>query len=224
MEYLDFIADARGLAGAEKQRRISEVIGECGLEPVVYRGIDTLSKGFRQRAGLAQAIIHNPQILILDEPTTGLDPNQIIEIRQLILRLGKEKTVILSTHILQEVEATCSRVLILNDGQIVAQGTAEEINREMRGEVVLALTLTGSRAPGGSLAKVQGVREVLKMEAVADNRFQAALSVVPDSGVEERVFDWAVAEGYRIAAMVPQRLSLEELFIKLTREGGSNVR
>jgi ABC-2 type transport system ATP-binding protein len=224
MEYLDFIADARGLAGALKAKRISEVIGECGLEPVVYRGIDTLSKGFRQRTGLAQAIIHNPQILILDEPTTGLDPNQIIEIRQLIRRLGQEKTVILSTHILQEVEATCNRVLILNDGQIVAQGTVEEINREMRGEVVLALTLTGSRAPGDSLARLQGVREVLKLETAAENRFQAALSVVPDSGVEERVFDWAVAEGYRIVAMVPQRLSLEELFIKLTREGGSNAR
>ena len=224
MEYLDFIADARGLSGSQKAQRIGEVIGECGLEPVVYRGIETISKGFRQRTGLAQAIVHNPQILILDEPTTGLDPNQIIEIRQLILRLGKEKTVILSTHILQEVEATCSRVLILNDGQIVAQGTAEEINREMRGEAVLALTLTGARAPGADLARVQGVREVVKMQAVADNRFQVAISVIPDSGVEEKVFDWAVAQGYRIVAMVPQRLSLEDLFIKLTREGGSNAR
>ena len=223
MEYLEFIADARGLSRGRKAQRIDEVIGECGLEPVVYRGIDTLSKGFRQRTGLAQAIIHNPQILILDEPTTGLDPNQIIEIRQLIKRLGQEKTVILSTHILQEVEATCNRVLILNEGRIVAQGTTEEINREMRGEVILALTVTGSRPPGSSLAAVEGVRKVLKNEAGAPNRFQLALSVVPDSAVEERVFDWAVAEGYRIVALVPQRLSLEELFSKLTREGGGNV-
>jgi ABC-2 type transport system ATP-binding protein len=223
MEYLEFIADARGLVGSNKARRIGEVIGECGLEPVVYRRIDDLSKGFRQRTGLAQAIIHNPQILILDEPTTGLDPNQIIEIRQLILRLGKEKTVILSTHILQEVEATCNRVLILNEGKIVAQGTTEQINRELRGEVVLTLTVTGPRQPGGSLAEVGGVRKVLKNEASGSNRFQLNLSVAPDSGVEERVFDWAVAEGYRIVTMVPQRLSLEELFIKLTREGGGNA-
>jgi ABC-2 type transport system ATP-binding protein len=239
MEYLDFIADARGLAGSQKAQRIGEVIGECGLEPVVYRSIDTLSKGFRQRTGLAQAIVHNPQILILDEPTTGLDPNQIIEIRQLIKSLGKEKTVILSTHILQEVEATCNRVLILNEGRIVAQGTTEQINRELRGEVMLAVTVTGPRQPGPSLAAVAGVRELMKNEPAGvksggeagptgpreagANRWQLALSVDPDSGVEERVFDWAVAEGYRIVALVPQRLSLEELFIKLTREGGANV-
>jgi ABC-2 type transport system ATP-binding protein len=162
--YLDFIADARGLAGSQKSQRIGEVIGECGLEPVVYRGIDTLSKGFRQRTGLAQAIVHNPQILILDEPTTGLDPNQIIEIRQIIKRLGREKTVILSTHILQEVEATCNRVLILNEGRIVAQGTTEQINRELRGKVILAVTVTGSRQPGASLGGLAGVLEVLKNE------------------------------------------------------------
>ncbi|OHD25419.1 MAG: hypothetical protein A2064_03530 [Spirochaetes bacterium GWB1_66_5] len=231
MEYLDFIADARGLVGSHKAQRIGEVIGECGLEPVVYRGINTLSKGFRQRTGLAQAIVHNPQILILDEPTSGLDPNQIIEIRQLIKRLGQEKTVILSTHILQEVEATCNRVLILNEGRIVAQGTTEQINRELRGEVILAVTVTGGRQPGSTLAGLSGVREVLKNEPAGvkpgreagANRFQLNLSVDPDSGVEERLFDWAVAEGYRIVALVPQRLSLEELFIKLTREGGANA-
>lgn len=224
MEYLEFIADSRSLAGGLKKERIEQVIGECGLESVVYRGIGAISKGFRQRTGLAQAIIHNPQILILDEPTTGLDPNQIIEIRQLIKRLGKEKTVILSTHILQEVEATCSRVLILNEGQIVAQGTTEEINREMRGEVLLNLTLTGGRPPAAAaLGALQGVREVLKEEEAAAGRFQLSLSLEPESGVEERIFDWAVAAGYRIVGMVPQRLSLEELFIKLTREGGGNV-
>jgi ABC-2 type transport system ATP-binding protein len=223
MEYLEFMADARGLKGKNKQERIALVIEECGLASVIYRGIDTISKGFRQRTGLAQAIIHDPPILILDEPTTGLDPNQIIEIRQLIKRLGKEKTVILSTHILQEVEATCGRVLILNEGQIVAKGTAEEINREMRGEVLLSLTLTGRQAPAGSLASVAGVQEVLGSEELAPGRYRCQLSLKPDSGAEESIFDWAVREGYRITAMVPQRLSLEELFIKLTREGASNV-
>jgi ABC-2 type transport system ATP-binding protein len=223
MEYLEFMADSRGLKGPTKQERIALVIEECGLDSVIYRSIDTISKGFRQRTGLAQAIIHNPPILILDEPTTGLDPNQIIEIRQLIKRLGKEKTVILCTHILQEVEATCGRVLILNEGQIVAKGTTEEINREMRGEVLLSLTLAGRQAPGGSLASVAGVREVLGSEELAPGRYRCQLSLQPDSGAEESIFDWAVREGYRITAMVPQRLSLEELFIKLTREGSSNV-
>jgi len=224
MEYLEFIADSRSLRGGLKKQRIEQVIAECGLEAVVYRGIGAISKGFRQRTGLAQAIIHNPQILILDEPTTGLDPNQIVEIRQLIKRLGMEKTVILSTHILQEVEATCSRVLILNEGEIVAQGTTEEINREMRGEVLLALTLTGSRPPtAAALTAVGGVRELLKSEEPAPHRYQLTLSLGPESGVEERIFDWAVAAGYRIVGMVLQRLSLEELFSKLTREGGSSV-
>ncbi len=223
MEYLEFVADARGLKGVEREKKIGRVIEECGLASVVYRSIDTISKGFRQRTGLAQAIIHDPPILILDEPTTGLDPNQIVEIRQLIKRLGQEKTVILSTHILQEVEATCGRVLILNEGRIVAQGTTEQINREMRGELLLSLTLTGKKAPGSALASVAGVQELLASEELGRGRYRCQLSLQPESGAEEAIFDWAVREGYRIIAMVPQRLSLEELFSKLTREGASNV-
>jgi ABC-2 type transport system ATP-binding protein len=121
------------------------------------------------------------------------------------------------------VEATCNRVLILNEGRIVAQGTTEQINRELRGEVTLAVTVTGPRQPGPSVGGLAGVREVLKNQAAGANRFELTLSVDPDSGVEEKVFDWAVAEGYRIVALVPQRLSLEELFIKLTREGGGDA-
>jgi ABC-2 type transport system ATP-binding protein len=223
MEYLEFMAEARSLKGAAKQERIERAVTECGLESVVYRSIDKISKGYKQRTGLAQAILHNPEILILDEPTTGLDPNQIIEIRGLIKRLGQEKTVILSTHILQEVEATCDRVLILNEGQIVARGTTEEINREMKGEVLLAITLKGEQAPAG-LEKVPGVREVLNSSAPGSGRFELQVALLPDSGAEEAVFDWAVERHYKILAMVPQRLSLEELFIKLTREGAGNVR
>ncbi len=222
MEYLDFVAEARSLTAGRKRERIEEVIEECGLARVVYRPIETISKGFRQRTGLAQAIVHDPSILILDEPTTGLDPNQIIEIRQLIKRLGKEKTVILCTHILQEVEATCDRVMILNEGRIVAKGTAEEINREMRGETLLELTVKGAPSPGASLGRVPGVKAVLGTAAEAD-RHQVRLSLVPDSGAEEAVFDWAVREGYKILSMVPQHVSLEDIFIKLTREGAGNV-
>jgi ABC-2 type transport system ATP-binding protein len=219
LEYLSFMAESRSLKGGQKAERIEWAIEECGLKPVVYRSIDTISKGFRQRTGLAQAILHNPEILIFDEPTTGLDPNQIIEIRALIKRLGKEKTVILSTHILQEVEATCGRVLILNEGQIVAKGTPEEINREMKGEVLLEVLLKGTGRPEG-LKSVEGVRELLQITSPGEDLYQVQVALIPDSGAEEAVFDWAVDRDYKILAMVPKRLSLEELFIKLTREGG----
>jgi ABC-2 type transport system ATP-binding protein len=219
MEYLSFMAESRFLKGTRKNERIEWTIQECGLESVVYQSIDTISKGYRQRTGLAQAILHDPEILIFDEPTTGLDPNQIIEIRELIKRLGQEKTVILSTHILQEVEATCARVLILNDGQIVAKGTPEEINREMKGEVLLEVMLKASGKPDG-LKKVRGIREILQSSNPGKDLHRVQVALLPDSGAEEAVFDWAVDRGYKILEMVPKRLSLEELFIKLTREGG----
>ncbi len=219
LEYLSFIAESRSLKGKQKNERIEWAVEECGLQAVIYRSIDTISKGFRQRTGLAQAILHNPEILIFDEPTTGLDPNQIIEIRELIKRLGREKTVILSTHILQEVEATCGRVLILNEGQIVAKGTPEEINREMKGEVLLEVLLKGGGKPDG-VKKVPGIRELLQISTPGKDLYRVQVALLPDSGAEEAVFDWAVERGYKILAMVPKRLSLEELFIKLTRDGG----
>jgi ABC-2 type transport system ATP-binding protein len=219
-EYLSFIADARGLAGAERKRRLAAVMDECGLLRVENKGIDALSKGYRQRTGLAQAMIHDPSILILDEPTSGLDPHQIIEIRELIKNLGREKTVILSTHILQEVEATCRRILILNEGRIAAQGTREEIERELRGEVLLDLTVRGIGVSAAeAAASIQGVRKLISAEGGEGGTVAIRLSLAPDSGAEERVFDWAVAAGAKILAMVPRRLSLEDIFIKLTEAG-----
>jgi len=230
MEYLSFIADARKLEGGRRRERLDWVIGECGLSGVLYRTIDTLSKGYRQRTGLAQAMLHDPDILILDEPTTGLDPNQIIEIRELIKRLGKEKTVILSSHILQEVEATCRSVLILNEGRIVARGTHEEIERELRGELRIELTLKGAdpsrvdssleRLPAG--ARLLSAAPVDSVSAPAGS-VTVRISLPPRDGAEEAVFDWAVAEGFKILAMVPERLSLEDIFIKLTQEGGPHA-
>ena len=220
-EYLGFIADARRLSGPARRERTDWVIDECGLASVVNRGIDELSKGFRQRTGLAQAMLHDPRILIFDEPTSGLDPHQIVEVRELIRRLGREKTVILSTHILQEVEATCQRILILNQGRIVAQGTREEIEGTLKGEVLLDLTLRGR--PGaldpGSLSALQGVQKLISSRGTATDITEVRLSLAPDSGAEERVFDWAVARGLKILAMVPQRLSLEDIFITLTESG-----
>ena len=126
-EYLKFVAQIRGLAEGKIKPRLKQVVATCGLTKVLRRPIDELSKGFRQRVGLAQAIMHEPDILILDEPTTGLDPNQIMEIRDLIKTIGREKTVIFSTHILSEVSATCNRVIIINNGKIVGQGSPAEL-------------------------------------------------------------------------------------------------
>jgi ABC-2 type transport system ATP-binding protein len=220
-EYLSFIAEARGLPRSGAAAAIQKVSDECGLGAVLHRRIEELSKGYRQRTGLAQALIHDPRILILDEPTTGLDPHQIVEIRELIRRLGTEKTVILSSHILQEVEATCQRVLILNGGRIVAQGSREEIERSLRGEVLLDVTLRHDRPlDTAGLAAVEGVRRLISESPSGEGRTVVRLSLAPDAGAEERVFDWAVAAGVKIHAMVPQRLSLEDIFITLTEQGG----
>ncbi len=219
-EYLSFISRARGIPKARRAQEIERVVALCGLSTVVHRGIDELSKGFRPRTGLAQALVHDPGILILDEPTTGLDPHQIIEIRELILRLGTRKTIILSSHILQEVEATCQRVLILNGGRIAAQGTREEIERSLRGEVLLEVTMKGP--PGrtaGSLSAIAGVQRVIAESADSAGHLVVRLSLAPDAGAEERVFDWAVESGMKILSMVPQRLSLEDIFISLTEPG-----
>src|SRR5579859_1673245 len=132
-DYLNFIADVRGLPKDGRSTRLKRVVEQCGIEDRLGDLIGELSKGYRQRVGLAQAILHEPAVLILDEPTSGLDPNQIAEIRGVIKQIGQEKTVIFSTHILQEVQATCSRVIIISDGKIVADGTPDELQRKSSG-------------------------------------------------------------------------------------------
>jgi ABC-2 type transport system ATP-binding protein len=225
-EYLNFVADARHLENEQRKERIEWVIDECGLKTVLYKNISELSKGFRQRTGLAQAMIHDPRILILDEPTTGLDPNQILDIRDLIRRMGKEKTVIISTHILQEVEAICNRVLILNEGEIVAHGTTEEIGKELKGEELLNLTLKvrDTNSVKQDIEKCGSIEKVLLYEELGKDKLKIKLALKSKKDALEDVFDWAVSKGYKILAMVPEKISLEDIFIKLTREGGDNVR
>ncbi|GHT84821.1 multidrug ABC transporter ATP-binding protein [Spirochaetia bacterium] len=228
-EYLGFIAEVRLIPKEDRPRRLEETLDACGLQEMRSKRIENLSKGYKQRVGLAQAIIHDPPILILDEPTSGLDPNQIIEIRGLIKELGKRKTVILSTHILQEVEAVCSRVLILNEGRIAAQGTPLEIAGTMKGGDTWELTLLGAdinRIPE-RLAKLD---RALKPGSLETRDGAVSLSFfLPNSGGEssevessegEKIFDWALAEGYKIIRMNRKRLSLEDIFVKLTNEGG----
>ncbi|MDR2362988.1 MAG: ATP-binding cassette domain-containing protein [Spirochaetaceae bacterium] len=233
LEYLTFIAQARLIPRGEQKDKIQSALDSCGLKQVMGKKIETLSKGYKQRVGLAQAILHDPPILILDEPTSGLDPNQIIEIRGLITELGKRKTVILSTHILQEVEAVCSRVLILNEGRIAAQGKPEEIAGTMKGGDTWELVLKGPDTaglqdglglpegdikPGGISDGPDGTVKVSFFLPARDPGTGWARSEWTDG---ERIFDWAVSRGFKILRMDRKRLSLEDIFVKLTSEEGS---
>ena len=225
-EYLHFAASVRLLRKAERRKAVNEAISACGLEGVRNQRIESLSKGYKQRVGLAQAIIHDPPVLILDEPTSGLDPNQIIEIRSLIRELGKRKTVILSTHILQEVEAVCSHVLIINDGRITAMGTPEEIAGNIQAGVLNTrwdLQLKNATAaeikshlilPGLETANV-------KVEAKDDGITFLSFELKgssDDSKDGELIFDWAVSQGYKIIGINQKKLSLEDIFVRLTSE------
>ncbi|MDR3019436.1 MAG: ATP-binding cassette domain-containing protein [Treponema sp.] len=232
-EYLSFAAEARFIPKQKQKAAIDKCLESCGLTGYRGRRIETLSKGYRQRAGLSQAILHDPPILILDEPTTGLDPNQIIEIRSLIKELGKSKTVILSTHILQEVEAICSQVLIINDGRIAAQGTPEEIAGSMKGGDTWELLLKGS----GSAISVDGVKNNLSklgnvsnvsIEEGADGFIRAGFFITAngeydgtsydDLNAGERIFDWVVSNNMKALEMNRRKLSIEDIFVKLTSD------
>ncbi len=227
-EYLRFVAQARLLDPKKQNQRIGEVLNACGLQNVRSKRIETLSKGYKQRVGLAQAILHDPPILILDEPTTGLDPNQILEIRSLVRELGKSKTVILSTHILQEVEAVCTQVLIINEGKIAAQGTAEEIASTIKGGDTWELILKGvSEEQISPMVERLGSQvSVNHLEKIGNEQISLRL-FVPSNGEPktirdgEGIFDWAVANNLKILQMNRRRFSLEDIFVKLTTEGES---
>ncbi|MBR4683281.1 MAG: ATP-binding cassette domain-containing protein [Spirochaetia bacterium] len=216
MEYLDFMADIRKVPKSRKKAEIDRVIQETGLAPVINRSIGKLSKGYRQRTGLAQAIIHSPDILILDEPTTGLDPNQIIEIRKLICDIGKEKTVILSTHILQEVEAVCNRVLILNHGKIVAEGSPEQIRDQVQKDDRFTIEVAGT-VDVQSLKALEPVTEILSAES-KDGKTIIKISAQKGTDAGALIFDWAVKNGCRLSALIPEQTSLEDIFRKLTNQ------
>ena len=220
---LRFFAEVRGIPGARRAERIDWAVETCGLSPVFTREIRKLSKGYRQRVGLAQAMLHDPPVLILDEPTTGLDPNQILEIRSLIKGLGAKKTVLLSTHILQEVEALCRRVLIMNSGKLIAQGTPDEIAHDLKEGVVLTVSIKGGPPPGleESLSGLPGVRGVSAVRAQGDERTEVDLAVAAGADPSEAVYDWAVSRGHKILGMSRQRATLEELFARLTSGPGS---
>jgi ABC-2 type transport system ATP-binding protein len=179
LDYLEFSARLHGVPTNEIPGRIKEMVHVCGLESVRHKDIRELSKGFRQRVGLAQALIHGPEVLILDEPTSGLDPNQIVEIRNLIKKLGTAKTVILSTHILSEVQATCGRVLIINEGKIVADGTPEQLQQQFRGAetVMLEIKINGFDPLKQVFPKLQALASVTKVELVSQKDSASRFSI-----------------------------------------------
>ncbi len=217
VSYLEFVADIRGIPSNEKLRRIKRMVEICGLGSVAGRTVGQLSKGFKQRVGLAQTLIHDPEILILDEPTTGLDPSQIIEIRELIKEIGKERTVILSTHILPEVEATCSRVLIINEGEIAASGTPEELHSVAGGEDSFYVAIkTQDAQVEEKLRRIAAVREVKKLADLEEGYTRYLLKSKDGGSVGEQIFKAAVENGWMINELHRETLSLEDIFLKLT--------
>ena len=219
-EHLEFMADMRGLDAAARRRRLPQVVDECGIGHVLTRPIGQLSKGYRQRVGLAAAILHDPEILILDEPTTGLDPNQIVEVRQLIRRMGKTKTVVLSTHILPEVEATCDRVVILIDGHVRADAALAEITRSRVQVAILA-----TRDPAAVREELGQLEGVVRAESSdrGDGFHAFRLHLAGDREIGEAVSDLARARGWRLRELKRDDRSLEQVFRELTESAAEVV-
>jgi ABC-2 type transport system ATP-binding protein len=220
-EYLDFAGRLKGIASADIKKRVDEVVGRCALGDVRDKLIGKLSKGYRQRVGIAQAIIHNPPVLILDEPTSGLDPKQIIEIRDLLRALAGEHTIILSTHILSEVEHSCERVIIISAGKVVATDSVANLTNRMRGSEAVAVEIeTADERPGAAeaqqrLEQVQGVSRVLAKEP-KDGRMRFEIESLQGRHIRADLARAVVNAGWNLSELSSVGLSLEEIFLQLT--------
>jgi len=217
-DYLQYVADIHEMPKETREGRIREIAAICGLEAVMHRSIHELSKGYKQRVGLAHAMMSDPEILILDEPTTGLDPNQIVEIRDIIKKIGREKTVILSTHILSEVEATCDRVVIINQGRIVADGSTQELKRTTAEDYSINLLLKG--APEKDAKDLfEGLTGVASVDASGeDGLTRLRISCRTDEDLREKVYSRVRKKDWALLELSRESRSLESIFSELTQE------
>lgn len=219
-EYLNFIYDLKKVS-FPKKAHIDEIMRLVQIDNVSNRLIKNLSKGYRQRVGFAQALIGNPDVLILDEPTVGLDPKQIIEIRNLISRLGKNHTIILSSHILSEIQAVCKRVIIINQGRIVADDTPENLSNKLsEDQSLVARIVCDEKDMLTALSTVKGVKSVISLGKKEDNSFDFLIE--PEDGVDLRavVFERITSRGKTLLSLTSNKLSLEQIFLRLTEAGG----
>ncbi|MCL2218795.1 MAG: ATP-binding cassette domain-containing protein [Chitinispirillia bacterium] len=218
-EYLSFAGKVRSLRGNRLKERMDAMFSVCALTKMANRQIGKLSKGYRQRVGLAQAMIHDPDLLILDEPMSGLDPNQIIEIRHLIKRIGSEKTVIYCSHILSEVSATCGRILIIKDGRVVATGTPDELTSGHRSGSQYSLRLKGDKPSLKSgLASIEGVSGV-SVDDGTDGWYDVQVNTASKDDIGEALFRCAVQNNWSLSELRRDHTSLEEVFTQLTGGG-----
>ncbi|MEA2098402.1 MAG: ATP-binding cassette domain-containing protein [Patescibacteria group bacterium] len=213
-EYLMFVGRMQGIEENDIYEKLANVIEKCGLKEKKNAEISTLSKGYRQRVGIAQALIHNPKIVILDEPTTGLDPNQRIEIRDLIKEIGRSKTVILSSHVLSEVQSTCSRVIIINKGKIVADGTPEELeNKDGKNKATIHIEVEEIRS--NLLPRLEAIKGVDNIEII-----ESRIIIVSDleNDIRKDIARVIIEEDHGLLELVRKQIDLEDVFIDLTKE------
>ncbi|MDG5814517.1 ATP-binding cassette domain-containing protein [Chitinispirillales bacterium ANBcel5] len=216
-EYLNFVGEIRGLKAGVLKRRIDEMFTICNISQMSGRQIGKLSKGYRQRVGLAQAMMHDPDLLILDEPMSGLDPNQIVEIRNLIRRIGKEKTVIYCSHILSEVSATCDRLLIINEGSIVATGTPDELTHGSEGGSRYMLKIKGEKETiRSTMSQLPNINTV-SFDASDGEWNNVEVQGSNKEEIGEELFKCVVDNGWSLAELRKESASLEEVFTQLTR-------
>jgi len=215
IDYLKYVARLQGIESSNVGTRIREMVDICGLEGEKHKKISELSKGYKQRVGLAQALIHDPEVLILDEPTSGLDPNQIVEIRELIKKIGREKTVILSSHILAEVEATCDRIMIINKGKIVADGSAEELRKHAQGKEILRVKIEDAENDV-IFEKLQELSSIDLVDFINKGANLFEVQSRKDQSSKRDVFNLCVKNNWVLTEMSPIETKLEDIFRELT--------
>jgi len=219
-EYLKFHAEIRGIQDVDFNESLKRVVNECGLQGVVHRTVGNCSKGYKQRIGLAAALIHDPKILILDEPVTGLDPNQIVEIRSLIKKLGKEKLVLMSSHILQEIQATVDRIIIIDKGRIVADGTSEELISDSKGITKLRLEILDGNE--NDIKNMEATIPSLKVKGINKQKESIMINIEYQNSSDPRkdLFQYAIDNNWIITEMSLHKRNLEDLFRNLTLSKG----